>query len=58
MYQYTVLSDGTKTDAAERQRKLGKVYRLLINLARKRRALAQIAADEGLEKRNEQVQAA
>ena len=56
MYQYTVLPSGTKTDAAERQRKLGKVYRLLIRLAHKRRALEQITADEGSEKKNEQVE--
>lgn len=55
MYQYTVLPGGLVSDAAERQRKLGKVYRLLIGLARKRRLLEQEAAGEDFKKQSEQV---
>jgi hypothetical protein len=41
VYQYTVVSDGEGLDVAERQQQLAKVYRLLIRLARRRRAMAQ-----------------
>ena len=58
MYQYSILPGRETTEAAERQRKLGKVYRLLIGLARKRGAEVQPKADAGSEKQNEQVQPA
>ena len=58
MYQYSVLPGRETTEAAERQRKLGKVYRLLIGLARKRGAEVQPKADADPEKQNEQVRPA
>ena len=58
MYQYTVMPSGLVSDAAERQRKLGKVYRLLIGLARKTRALEREAAGDYIEKQSEWVEPA
>lgn len=56
MYQYTVLPSGMNIDAAERQRKLARIYRLLINLARKRRDLVQMDTDETSQKPNQQME--
>jgi hypothetical protein len=58
VYQHTVLPNAIDWDAAERQRKLAKAYRLLISLARKTRDLEQTATDEASEVPNQQAEPA